>query len=157
LSDTPFNYSIDVKAAKAIDVGLNVWDVSNKRYISAGRQSYVNVGQWETMVWREINPSSSAESSGMSNYYFSFYYQGSDNPFSTTYEKTGKYSSGPALVAVNLRNWTVSPANGSVFHLLQLFCPGRNKAAKLRYRTADSTAKRRGLDKSGNCDIQWRQ
>ncbi|OPX74067.1 MAG: hypothetical protein A4E44_02282 [Methanosaeta sp. PtaB.Bin018] len=115
LSDTPFNYSIDVKAAKAIDVGLNVWDVSNKRYISAGRQSYGNVGQWETMVWKEVNPSSSAESSGMSNYYFSFYYQGSDNPFSTTYEKTGKYSSGPALVAVNLKNWTVSPANGSVF------------------------------------------
>jgi len=115
LSDTPFTYQLRIKAAKAIDVGLNVWDVTNKRYNSAGRQSYSNTSRWLTMVWRDVKPSTAAESSGLSNYYFSFYYPGSDNPFITTYEKGGRYFSGPTLTIVDLQNCTVSPGNGSIY------------------------------------------
>lgn len=115
LSKTPFAYKIRVKSAKAVDVGLHVWDVTNKRYNSAGRQSYDNASQWSTLVWKDVRPSSAAESSGLSNYYFSFYYPGSDNPFITTYEKNGRYFSGPTLTIVSLDNCTVNPNSGSIF------------------------------------------
>jgi hypothetical protein len=115
LSDMPFTYSIDVRAEKAVDVGLNAWDVSNKRYSSAGRLSYTNASEWQTLTWREVQPSLSADSSGESNYYFSFFYPGSDNPFTTTYEKEGKYYPGPVLSIASLGNWSVVPRNGTIF------------------------------------------
>jgi hypothetical protein len=115
LYDTPFVYSISVMAPKAIDVGVNVWDVSNKKYISAGRLGYSNVSQWQNLIWKDVMPSSAPDSNGVSNYYFSFYYEGSDNPFATTFEKEGKYYPGPTLSVVNLRNWSISPSNGTIF------------------------------------------
>ena len=115
LYDTPFVYSIFVMAPKAIDVGLNVWDVSNKKYISAGRLGYSNVSQWQNLIWKDVMPSSAPDSNGVSNYYFSFYYEGSDNPFATTFENEGRYYPGPTLSVVNLRNWSVSPSNGTFF------------------------------------------
>jgi hypothetical protein len=115
LYDTLFIYSISVMAPKAIDVGLNVWDVSNKKYISAGRLGYSNASQWQNLIWKDVMPSSAPDSNGVSNYYFSFYYEGSDNPFATTFEEEGRYYPGPTLSVVNLRNWSVSPSNGTFF------------------------------------------
>lgn len=115
LSDMPFTYSVDVRAEKPVDVGLNVWDVSNERYNSAGRLSYSNASEWQTLNWMDVRPSSFADSSGESSYYFSFFYPGSDNPFTTTYEKEGKYYPGPVLSVVSLGNWSVVPRNGTIF------------------------------------------
>ena len=115
LYDTPFIYSISLQAPKPIDVGLNVWDVSNRKYFSAGRLDYSNASQWQNLIWKDVMPSSAGDSNGVSNYYFSFYYSGSDNPFATTFEKDERYYPGPTLSMANLRNWSVSPGNGTIF------------------------------------------
>ena len=109
LYDTLFIYSISVMAPKAIDVGLNVWDVSNKKYISAGRLGYSNASQWQNLIWKDVMPSSAPDSNGVSNYYFSFYYEGSDNPFATTFEEEGRYYPGPTLSVVNLQKLERKP------------------------------------------------
>jgi len=115
LSGSLFDYQLEVNATKPIDVGLNVWDVSNKRYTSLGRQSYGSTRQWQRVVWKDVSPSSNPEASGLSNFYFSFYYPGSDSPFATTAEEVGKYYPGPSLAVVSLKNCSVDPANGSIF------------------------------------------
>jgi hypothetical protein len=113
--DMPFNYSIDVLAAKPIDVELNVWDVGNKRYNSAGRLKYSNPGQWEKLEWKDVKTTSVTDAAGESKYYYSFYYEGSESAISTTYEKTGKYYSGPAISVIGLSNCMVTPRNGTLF------------------------------------------
>jgi hypothetical protein len=113
--DMPFNYSIDIMAAKPIDVELNVWDVGNKRYNSAGRLKYSSPDQWERLEWKDVKTTSVTDAAGESKYYYSFYYEGSESPISTTYEKTGKYYSGPVLSVIGLNNWTVMPKNGTLF------------------------------------------
>lgn len=114
-SDTPFIYSIDINSSKAIDVELNVLDVSSNKYNPAGRLSHKNASQWETLTWRNIRPSSAVDAKGESNYFFSFYYPGADSPISTTYDQTGKYYPGPSLASVALKNRTVEPRNGTIF------------------------------------------
>ncbi len=113
--DMPFTYSIDVLATKPIDVELNVWDVGNKRYNSAGRLRYSSPGQWEKLEWKDVKITPVTDASGESKYYYSFYHEGSESAISTTYEKTGKYYSGPVISVIGLSNWTVTPRNGTLF------------------------------------------
>jgi len=113
--DASFNYTIDIKSPKPIEVELNVWDVGNKRYSSAGRLKYTNVSQWETLEWKDIKTTSVSDAAGDSKYYYSFYYEGSESPISNTYEKTGKYYPGPTISVIGLKNWTVTPRNGTLY------------------------------------------
>ncbi len=114
-SDTPFTYSIDINSSKAIDVELNVLDVSSGNYNSAGRLSYENVSQWKTLTWNGIRPSSTTDAKGESNYFFSCYYKDAEVPVTTTYKGTGRYYPGPSLAPIALKNWTVLPRNGTIF------------------------------------------
>lgn len=113
--DMPFTYGIDVKAEKPIDVELFVWDVGNKRYSSAGRLKYTSPGQWDRLEWKDVMITSVTDAAGESKYYYGFYYEGSESAISTTYEKTGKYYSGPVISVIGLNNCTVTPRNGTLF------------------------------------------
>lgn len=113
--DTSFTYSVDLNASKAIEVELNVWDVSSRSYNSFGRFSYRNASRWETLTWSGIKPSLATDASGQSNYFFSFYYEGAESPIITTYQQIGKYYPGPSLAPVALKDWTVEPGNGTIF------------------------------------------
>lgn len=113
--DASFNYSIDIKSPKPIEVELNVWDVGNKRYNSAGRLKYTNISQWETLSWDDVRTTSVSDAAGDSKYYYSFYYEGSESAISNTYEKTGKYYPGPTISVIGLKNSTVTPRNGTLY------------------------------------------
>ncbi|MDD1758596.1 MAG: hypothetical protein LUQ22_07690 [Methanotrichaceae archaeon] len=108
LSNTQFDYGIDVVASKKIDVGLNVLDVGSKTFKLAGRAAYKNVSQWERLEWSGIQPSEISGSEGSSSYYFTFHYPGAEMPFN----KTKQYP-GPDIVLINFQNATVTPRNGS--------------------------------------------
>lgn len=111
--DSSFNYSIDIESPKPIDVELYVWDVGNKRYSSAGRLKYTDINQWQKLVWNDIKTTSVTDAAGDSKYYYSFYYEGSESSISSTYEKTGRYFSGPTISVIGLKNSTVTPGNGT--------------------------------------------
>lgn len=113
--DMPFTYGIDVLAEKPMDVELFVWDVGNKRYNSAGRLRYISPGQWDRLEWKDVMTTSVTDAAGESKYYYGFYYEGSESAISTTYERTGKYYSGPVISVIGLNNWTVTPKNGTLF------------------------------------------
>ena len=114
LSSTPFNYSIEVNSTKKIEVGLNVFDIGSKTYKPAGRQSYTNVSQWQKLEWSNVDLGAISGSEGRSNYYFGFYYVGSEAPFLTTYDRLKQYYPGPDIVRVEFVNATVIPTNGSM-------------------------------------------
>jgi hypothetical protein len=113
LSGEPFTYTLELNASKSIDVVLNVLDINSKTFVPAGRVSYNNASHWETLVWRDIQPSEIDGVEGSSFYYFSFHYPGSESPFSSTHDKERRYYRGPEIVLVNFRNPIVSPENGS--------------------------------------------
>jgi len=113
LSSTPFNYSIVVNSSKKINVGLNVFDIVTKTYKLAGMQSYTNVSEWQKLEWQNVDLGAISGSEGRSNYYFGFYYVGSEAPFLTTYDRFKKYYPGPDIVQVIFKNASVTPANGS--------------------------------------------
>jgi hypothetical protein len=108
LSNTQFNYRLDLVSSKGIDVGLNVLDIGSKIFRLAGRTSYKNASQWDTLKWKDIQPSEVSGSEGRSSYYFTFYYPGSEAPFNRT-----KQYPGPDIILVSFENNSVSPKNGS--------------------------------------------
>jgi len=114
LPESLFTYGLDFKAEKKLNVELNVWDISSRMYKSEGMVPYENVSQWARLVWPEISLTEDMEARGSSNYYFSFYYLGSEKPISTTKEEAGAYA-GPEIVPIELKNATVVPFNGSLY------------------------------------------
>ncbi|MDM7935694.1 MAG: hypothetical protein QUS08_09935, partial [Methanothrix sp.] len=92
---------------KRQDVGLNVFDVSSRSFRDAGRLSYTNVSRWELLEWPQVQPASEPGAEGPSYYYFSFYYRGSEAPFSQS-----EHYAGPDLILIEFRNATVDPASG---------------------------------------------
>jgi len=110
LTGSKFTYRLEINASKNIDVGLNALDVGSGVFNLVGRASYKNPGQWQEMVWSDIEPSGVSGSDGRSSYFFTYYYVGSEMPF----QKTEQYP-GPDIVLVNFKNATVIPNNGTLF------------------------------------------
>ena len=108
LSNSQFDYRLQLVSSKGIDVGLNVLDIGSKTFMLAGRTSYKNASRWESLEWKGIQPSEVSGSEGRSSYYFTFYYPGSETPFNRT-----KQYPGPDILLVNFENHSVSPKNGS--------------------------------------------
>jgi hypothetical protein len=108
LSNSQFNYRLELVSSKGIDVGLNVLDIGSKTFKLAGRASYKNATRWESLAWNDVQPSEVSGSEGRSSYYFTFYYPGSETPFNRT-----KQYPGPDILLVNFENSSVSPKNGS--------------------------------------------
>lgn len=94
LSGTAFSYSLEFKANRPLDVGLEVWDVDQNRFKLMEKMCYQNVSNWEILEWHDVQPSSEIDSEGASFYYFNFYYPKSDSPFSNT----GSVYPGPDIV-----------------------------------------------------------
>jgi hypothetical protein len=113
LSNAQFNYRLDLVSSKGIDVGLNLLDIGSKTFRLAGRTSYKNASQWESLSWKGVQPSEISGSEGRSSYYFTFYYPGSETPFNRT-----KQYPGPDILLVSFENNSVSPKNGSGSTLL---------------------------------------
>lgn len=110
LTGSRFTYRLEINASKNIDVGLNVLDVGSKTFNLVGRANYKDTGQWQELVWPDIEPSEVSGSEGSSRYFFTYYYIGSEMPF----KKTEQYP-GPDIVLVNFKNATVIPSNGTLF------------------------------------------
>jgi hypothetical protein len=108
LSNSKFNYRLQLISSKGIDVGLNVLDIGSKTFQLAGRISYKNASRKETVEWKGVQPSEVAGSEGRSSYYFTFYYPGSETPFNRTRQYPG-----PDIILVSFENNSVSPKNGS--------------------------------------------
>ena len=114
LADTRFDYAFNFRAERKLGVELSVWDIDSRTYMSEGMMPYDNVSNWQTLVWPNIRLTENPDTRGSSNYYFSFYYPGSERPISTTKVEEGSYP-GPDIVPISLSNATVSPANGSLY------------------------------------------
>ena len=114
LPDTRFDYALDFRAERKLNVELSVWDIDSRTYKSEGMMPYDNVSNWQTLVWPNIRLTENPDTRGSSNYYFSFYYPGSELPISTMKVEEGSYP-GPDIVPIALSNATVSPANGSLY------------------------------------------
>lgn len=114
LPENRFAYSLDFRAEKKLNVELNVWDIDSRIYRPAGMVPYDNVSNWVRLVWPEVRLTEDLEARGSSNYYFSFYYPGSDKPISTTRVESESYP-GPEIVPIELRNASVQPYNGSLY------------------------------------------
>ena len=122
LPESLFTYGLDFKAEKKLNVELNVWDISSRMYKSAGMVPYENVSHWTRLVWPRIRLTEDLETRGSSNYYFSFYYLGSEKPISTTKEEADAYV-GPEIVPIAIKDSHVEPYNGSLYFTTPLQGP----------------------------------
>ncbi len=112
-SGTPFTYVLDFKGSKNLDVGLNIWDIDQNQFKLAEKKRYSNATRWQRMEWTDVMPSETIGSEGISSYYFSFYYPGSESPLGTSREDEGKVYLGPDIVLIKYDNASVSPDRGS--------------------------------------------
>jgi len=117
LPNTPFTYGLELNASKRIDVGLMVADKNGIKYL-AGKKSYENLSGWERLEWQGVSLEEITAGSipvGQTTYSFSFYYPGSDTPFSSTDDRPKKPFPGPKILLVSFENVRVTPGSGSTF------------------------------------------
>lgn len=114
LPESRFAYALDFRAEKKLNVELSVWDLDSRTYRSAGIVPYENISSWQRLAWPNIRLTETPDTRGSSNYYFSFYYPGSDKPISTTKDESDSYP-GPEIVPIEIENATVQPFNASLY------------------------------------------
>ena len=106
LSKDTFNYSLEVNSSKRLDIGLNELDPATGQMKLAGISQYTNVSSWQRLYWSNLRASDNEDAEGKSEYYFTFYRDGS--PFNQTAR-----SPGPNLATVFFKDPRVTPSNGT--------------------------------------------
>jgi hypothetical protein len=109
-----FTYTLEVNASRSIDVVLNVMDVGTKEHFPAGVVNYNDISTWQTLTWPDIRVTTQEDVVGMSSYYFTFNYPGSEAGFNSTQEVLGMVYPGPRVSEVEIKA-SVTPSNGTIY------------------------------------------
>jgi hypothetical protein len=106
LYNSAFNYSLEVKADKEVNVTLVVFYPSGKHApLKSDTRRYTDVGTWQRLYWNVTQPFEE-EAHGKTSYKFIFYYH---NEEINDTEYSAKRFDGPYVAAALFRNQTVKP------------------------------------------------
>jgi uncharacterized protein YegP (UPF0339 family) len=110
LYNSKFNYSLDVKAKKEVEVKLlPYYPTEGKAPISDDTEKYTDVGRWQTLYWNDTQPFE-VEDEENATYKFLFKYE--NTPINDTEEHEGKRYEGPYIGIADFENATVEPEIG---------------------------------------------